>query len=76
MTWPSWEANSEPPTVRMSRPAPCTRLCISSGCLVAQRLGERVGDAGRHGLGELLPHGQGRLDPSAAGQCARWYREL
>ena len=60
----------------MSRPAPCTRLCISSGAWSLQRRGERVGDAGRDGLGELLPDGQRRLDPPAAGQRARWCREL
>ena len=70
-TWPSCIANSEPPTVRMSRPAPSTWRCISSGaCSLSTRVSASA-MLDRDGLGELLPDRQGRLDPAAAGQRAR-----
>ena len=35
-TWPNWAANSEPPSPRISWPAPCTMLCISGGTWVSR----------------------------------------
>nr|BFF11912.1 hypothetical protein GCM10025699_32150 [Microbacterium flavescens] len=46
------------------------------GGVLAECSGERVGDAGRHRLGELLPDRQGRLDPAAAGERLRLVGEL
>ena len=46
------------------------------GRLLAERGGQRVGDARRDRLGELLPERQRRLDPPAAGHRLRRSREL